>query len=538
MYIIRETIWYGSWILIGIVFGLLLYPNISHAEEILTDNFDSYTVGDVVGQGGWTQYQTAQAGNVNTTQYYSSPNSLVYNRSIESANITDQYWATTTADTSEISYRLLSTVTNVGDGAGVMFSFSNNPLSINSAFYICSYGTTTSAFTMRVSTNSSRCTTNYTATTQSWAENTWIEVRVNIDLNAYTAQVYFDDVLATTTAINTGVQFFRDLRIYQSQSYVIDYFDDFGFYSTGSGSSASSTEYITSVYPTTESYSVATTSYVNFNVQIPSARYEQNAWKAKIACAEFREQTYFEGFLDYGFSYTVDLDDGDCSGGNECTPHGVSYPEDGELEADSVYNCTASLLEARWYWFDKVIETERFRFYTFASTSTDQFASLIARANEYSGTLNTSGTSTSPLFGDCSILNGQISDCVIEPVKFLIIPSQTDRDNIKSLIDSSVFGNFPFSYIGMFNEDMASTSYFATTTAEFPDFTFDTQNMNGVTTTITIFDGSQFVSAWSSVEEFDTLRTAIQYALVIMFTTILYFRVRRLIPSGDNVKGV
>jgi len=532
MHIIKNSIWYGSWVLIGITIGLILYPSISHGATIYDNISGGLSGGTLTAQ----DFYTDQA-YFNTTDYFRP---FIIN-------------ATSS------SYSISSIVLAVAPYNAVV---GGNSITIR----IYDLGTATSTLVGTTLTDYYESTNAITISTSTtvYSTSTWNFSNAVIEAGRYYGLSFYDQ---TETDISTNNRI--NVRRYSPASYETGFFlsvgdngDYIGVYddlndvytynssiyadriliqvygAAYAGASTSSGNYITSVYPVDGTYSVATTSYINFNVLIPSSKYEQNSWKAKLACAEFTEQSYFSSLLDWGFSYTVDLVDDDCDSGQECTPHGVSYPEDGELEADSVYNCTASLLESRWFWFDKTIESQRFTFYTFDSTSSDQFAELIARAEEYSGTLNTTGTSTSPLFGDCSILNGQISDCVIEPVKFLIIPSQTDRDNIKSAIDSSVFDNFPFSYIGMFNEDMASTSYFATTSAEFPDFTFSTQNMNGVTTTITIFDGSQFVSAWSSVEEFDTLRTAIQYALIIMFTTILYFRVRRLIPTGDNVKGV
>jgi len=528
------TLWYGTFILFGLTFGLLLHPLLASAD-VLYDSLSTTTIptgGNTMYPDGYYFNSSAEFScilvqpdidlSLDTITMYVRPNINLYGNSLL-LNIYDLGTATTT-------YPI---------GATFDTGFMSEAITVPSSY---TFGTTTFTFAGNTMLSSHYYCMNFFDATE--GSNTY---EYSIGYKGGTILQNFIWSQYTPRTSNYGwwkaYKDFNDIFYQSNQASVahmpIQVTGTTYTPPSGGGSSSTTIEYITAVYPTDGTYDVATTSYVNMTVEIPALRYEQNDWKAKIACAEVTENTWFQSLVDYGFSYTVDLTDGDCGSGLSCIPHGVSYPVNGDIQENSVYNCRAMLYEAKWYWFDTLIETEMFRFYTFPATSTSEFAELIARADELQGTVNLTGTSTNPVFGDCSILSGQISDCVIEPIKYLLIPSATDKDNIKELIDTTVFDKFPFSYVGLFNQDMASSSYFATTTtAEFPDFAFETQNMNGVTTTVTIFDGSQFVSSWSTVSEFDTLRTAIQYALIIMFTTILYFRVRRLIPSSDNVQGI
>jgi len=522
MHIVKNILWYGSWVLIGITLGLLAHPVLASAD-VLINTLDNSSAGSVkIDQASTASADYFEAIMISPDQSMTI-NSMTFRLSPSGSSMS-----------SGNIYAILSQITSTSSPGDMISGYMSDAQTLAT---FGTYATTTFTFA-----------TGVTIEAGEW----WVLYWRNYD-KAYSSSVGVNARTNTTVdsnfwydALGVGhdMMWYRDWKDFRSYA-TTTYFDNIGvivngtlYSAPGGGGSASSTEFITGVSPVDGSYDVATTSYVNMSVTIPILTYEQADWKAKIACAEVKETTFFESLTDWGFSYTVDLLDEDCGSGLECTPHGVSYPVDNEIETDAIYNCTASLYKAKWYWFDTLIETQKFRFYTFSATSSANFAELIARADDLAGSVNVTGTSTNPVFGDCSILSGQISDCVIEPIKYLIIPSQTNRDDIRNLIDTTVFDKFPFSYIGLFNEEMASTTYYATTSAEFPDFSFETQNMNGVTTTITIFDGSQFVSAWSTVDEFDTLRTSIQYALVIMFTTILYFRVRRLIPSGDNVKGV
>jgi len=543
------TLWYGTFVLFGITFGLLLYPLLADAYEIVSDDFENYSLGNLAPYGGWSTSSAQVIPQVVNTTFSVAPQSgskMIYfgdsSRQVLFPKSTTTY-ATSEAVQTLSYYFYPYDFTSGTNAPGALMSFVTYSVGNVSqqTFYTCFYPTSNSVATFRISSGSNCNSGTITSVEYNIPQGGWVSVECSWTRsdNKFACALNGSSSVQYTGAMDTD-NYYIVPTTFTGYTYGEGFLDNFGWSETsgGGGGSSTSTTYITNVYPVDETYDVATTSYVNMTVQIPSARYAQNSWKAKVACAEILDNTWFQSLTDYGFSYTVDLDDGDCGVGASCTPHGVSYPPDGEIEANAVYNCTAVLYEAKWYWFDTQIEKKFFRFYTFSSTSTSEFADLIARADELQGSVNLTGTSTNPVFGDCSILNGQISDCVIEPIKYLIIPSATDKDNIKELIDTTVFDKFPFSYVGLFNQDMASSSFYATTTAEFPDFAFSTQNMNGVTTTVTIFDGSQFVSSWSTVSEFDTLRTAIQYALLIMFTTILYFRVRRLIPSSDNVQGI
>jgi len=542
-------VWYGTFILFGITFGLMLHPLIADAYEIVDTSFETgYSLGNLAPQNGWATGTSPSIQVVNETYGVSPQHGAIMLQVGDVHRYVNYPVATSTyvgEDQQILSYYWYAYDYTTGTNAPAIntsWRFYNSANVLQQTLYTCAYPTSGTVATFRISSGSNCNSGTITSVKTSMPQGYWASVVCIYDKSANTFGCSIDGETQVNYSValdvdNTYVQ----PTTVQGYTYGEGFLDNYGWYSdtgSGGGTSSSTTNYITDVYPADQTYSVATTSYVNMTVQIPASRYAQNSWKAKVACAEILDNTWFQSLTDYGFSYTVDLDDGDCANGASCTPHGVSYPPDGEIEADAVYNCTAVLYEAKWYWFDTQIEKEFFRFYTFSATSTSDFADLIARADELQGSVNLTGTSTNPVFGDCSILTGQIADCVIEPIKYLLIPSGTDKDNIKELIDTTVFDKFPFSYVGLFNQDMASSSFYATTTADFPDFAFSTQNMNGVTTTVTIFDGSEFVSSWSTVSEFDTLRTAIQYALIIMFTTILYFRVRRLIPSSDNVQGI
>jgi len=521
MQIIKNILWYGSWVLIGITLGLLISPATSHAATLydsITNPISSYTTtyGD--------SFYINDTGYFECNAIYLDTDSTIDSFTFSVAP-SDADWA------NDGVYMILYNITATSSGDATTGYFSENAVTLGASN--TAFATSTWTFNdVYIEASDLWCFSFYNPNIDGLSSD---GVRIRIGSSRVLTGLY--------PSWTGQTEYYRDYNDYKTFSTEAT---SNRFLTTVTGTAgtvvpptaATTSGYITGVYPVDGTYDVATTTYVNMSVTIPSDVYAQADWKAKISCAEVTEQTYFESLTDWGFSYTVDLTDGDCGSGVECTPHGVSYPEDGEIESDSVYNCTASLYKVKWYWFDTLVESQKFRFYTFSATSSADFAELIALADQLAGSVNVTGTSTNPVFGDCSILTGQISDCVIEPIKYLLIPSQTNKDDIKDLIDTTVFDKFPFSYIGLFNEEMASTTFYATTSAEFPDFAFEIQNMNGATTTITIFDGSEFVSAWSTVEEFDTLRTAIQYALVIMFTTILYFRVRRLIPSGDNVKGV
>lgn len=72
-----------------VVLGVFISPQVSLAASITdwNENFDSYTVGDILPQGGWTCPPTACVFNVTTSKYFSSPNSLRNQSSISSRTL-------------------------------------------------------------------------------------------------------------------------------------------------------------------------------------------------------------------------------------------------------------------------------------------------------------------------------------------------------------------------------------------------------------------------------------------------------------------
>ncbi len=61
-------------ILVGV--GLLSFPYSVFAAELVTDNFDSYPVGNVPSDNGWTSPSSPYKAYVNTIKARTLPNSL------------------------------------------------------------------------------------------------------------------------------------------------------------------------------------------------------------------------------------------------------------------------------------------------------------------------------------------------------------------------------------------------------------------------------------------------------------------------------
>jgi len=231
------TLWYGTFVLLGVTFGLLLHPLIASAD--VSEHFDAFSVGNIATSSpGWVESGTYRLPNISTTWSVSSPNSLEVNRSTE-GNITA---VRRVLDTPQTNFSLSFRGYTVSNSAG------NNGSSVQIRYYdylggyetrsICSYASTTALVQIRVSTDSTTTCKGTYVVLGTVLEDTWYDITLSGSDTTDILTVTLDDGFGVQTATSSktnGYDIVTFFTVMSGQTNTTDFYDDFGWNTSGSG---------------------------------------------------------------------------------------------------------------------------------------------------------------------------------------------------------------------------------------------------------------------------------------------------------------
>lgn len=150
------TLWYGTFVFLGVTLGLLLHPLIASAD--VAEHFDSMTSGVDIATSSTTWYEwpsapTYKLPNIVTSQYVSSPNGLLFDRGIESGSVAVKRNLDSMQSSFHLSWRGMTVSNSAGNyGHGVQWAYCDLGSTCTTRA-VCTYASTTALVEIRVSTD-------------------------------------------------------------------------------------------------------------------------------------------------------------------------------------------------------------------------------------------------------------------------------------------------------------------------------------------------------------------------------------------------
>jgi len=543
------SIWYGAFILAGITFGLLLQPLLADAYEIVSDDFETYSLGNLVPYGGWaTSGATAIPQVVNTTYGvvpYSGSKMIYFgdvSRQAVFPKSTSSYAVAEAIQTLSYYYYPYDFTTGTNAPGALMSFVTYSATNISQqTLYTCFYPTSGSVATFRISSGSNCNSGTITSVEYNIPQGGWVSVECSWTRsdNKFACSLNGSTSVQYTGAMDSD-NYYIVPTLFTGYTYGEGFLDYFGWSSVQGPTYTASTTQVLSGAPSLYSYGNSSTSDVTADIYITAEdKANYSGFEIYFLCMQSPyDGPVYDGTFAQEYGYSA----GSCAGDTLCTITATDIV----LNDDKQYDCRAVLShDGGWFSFRQELDMYNWSFYTFESSSTPAaVAWQQAQYNQQTGT-NLTGTSTDSdrPFASCSVFSTSfdITDCLIAPIKFMFVPTETDMARNINMMHNTVVSHFPFKYMSDIGRTMREGVYeYATTTAtsSFPDMSFETLNMHGVTTTVTILDGDTFISTWSELPMFETIRTVTSSAMYLIFLMLVFFRLRRLIPQADNIKSV
>jgi len=549
--ILYSFLWYGSFVLFGITFGLILYPLLASAEELVTDDFDSYTIGtNVTGQGPWVQSVrcgTSQArAALDDITPYSWPNAIRLDAELQGTSTCITASSTNKTD-GTLSYKFrVNDIYRTGyandtwqfyltqneDGSGASISYYIGVRVDDLTQYNLKFCTTGTTLNSGCTYDSGYLSLDEWHTVTVRWNDTDSKFYVSLDGAAETAVV---TVSATYSYLQTVT---LQTRNNAAQTIV----DEVG-YGSVQGPVLPATSMISNGIPVRLSYGNSSTSDVKLDVYLAQADYDMyDDFIVDTLCSVSPYDMIFGLFKDGPAVIQSSFNDlkAYCSAEETCT-----LTLNLSLVDDKQYDCHSYLKTDGFLWLSDTLDQYNWSFYTFESSSTPAAIAHRQRVLDSMADTNTTGTSTDPTndpFGQCVWGNLSIYNCVLLPAKFAVVPTDIDAAENAKLLHNAVFSYFPFSAFEQIGDTLtasvASSTQGGVVVTEFPDINIQFEDYSGTTTTVTFLSGATFTQSWGEFPIVNDLREILEALLYVVFMVLLFNRLRSLIPSPEAVKTI
>jgi len=550
--------WYGAWILGGITLGLLLHPSLAGAYEIVADDFETYSLGNLAPQGGWSTSSASAIVQVVGTTYGVAPDSGSQmmqvgdvNRYVNFPTATSTYSGEDQQTLSFMWYAYDYTTGTNAPAINMSWRFYSAGHVLQQTLYTCAYPTSGTVATFRISSGSNCNSGTITSVKTNMPQGYWATVACTYDKSANTFGCSIDGETQVNYSVALDVDnAYTKPEALQGYTYGEGFLDYFGW-SSVQGPSLPSGESGSMVFngvPANWTYGNASTSAVKTDVYLTTEDYEKYSdFYVETTCYYSPYEPVW-GFYDPGqagiFEY---FDFGNikdyCSASSTCT-----LTHDIPLLDDKRYDCTATLQSDELFWFSTELDFYSWSFYTFESSSSPEAIAYNASLVDSLTNWNLTGTTTpgenpeDEPFGYCKWGEWSVYNCIILPIKYMVVPTETQSARTAQKLHESVFQYFPFSIVtetsSIFKSAVSSSTGSTTVVTEFPDISLDVENTSGGTTTLTVLSGSSFTQTWGQLEVLEDFRYILRALLYVTFVLLILGRVRRLIPQAEAIKTV